>query len=213
MAILLPTSVANYAYEAGFRGADLVAMVAIAGAESSYNTTAVNPSSGAVGLWQILPSAHPEFAGQNLTDPAVNARAAFSVYSHAPSAGKITRNKWTVYEGLRYMALLPAATAAVAATSIPGVAQVHTAEGDAVEEAQQVAGGAVDTAAAASRVAGDAWSVLSTPRTWLRVAYGVAGLGLIWVALLKVEAGAITNSKAAQLVAGTAKTVVTKGKG
>lgn len=56
-------------------------MAAIALAESGGQVGAVNSSSGAAGLWQILPSAHPQFNVSRLTsDPMYNAKAAVAVY-------------------------------------------------------------------------------------------------------------------------------------
>lgn len=56
-------------------------MAAIALAESGGNVGAVNKQSGAAGLWQILPSAHPQFDVNRLTtDPNYNAKAAVAVY-------------------------------------------------------------------------------------------------------------------------------------
>ena len=55
--------------------------MAVALAESSGNPAAVGDmnipnvaaAGGSVGLWQINKAAHPEFAGQDLTDPQINA--------------------------------------------------------------------------------------------------------------------------------------------
>lgn len=44
----------------GWTGADLNALDQIATAESGWNPKAVNPSSGAAGIPQMLPSAHPD---------------------------------------------------------------------------------------------------------------------------------------------------------
>jgi hypothetical protein len=77
------SEVARLAHGAGFRGRDLVVAVAVVMPESGGDPVAQNPS-GAAGLWQVLPSAHPElFAGRDWRDPAVNAGMAFEVYSRA----------------------------------------------------------------------------------------------------------------------------------
>jgi hypothetical protein len=74
--------IAQYAAAAGFSGGDLTTAVAIAFAESSGNTQAHNPNGeDSWGLWQINLNAHPEFSSWDLTDPALNARAAFLLYS------------------------------------------------------------------------------------------------------------------------------------
>lgn len=86
-----PNQIAQLAYQAGFRGADLKTAVAVALAESSGNPLSYNPEKaagtrpggGSYGLWQVYLTAHPEFRGVNLYDPLVNAKAAYSVYRAA----------------------------------------------------------------------------------------------------------------------------------
>lgn len=76
---------------AGFTGADADTAVAIALAESGgdpaqYNPEAQkNPASnmGSVGLFQIFRWMHPDLCSWDLTDPLLNARAAFFVYLKA----------------------------------------------------------------------------------------------------------------------------------
>jgi lysozyme-like protein len=88
MAQLSTQDIAKYAYQAGFRGMDLVYAVAIAIRESAGNPQAYNPEvaagtkkgSGSRGLWQIYGQAHPEFNNDSLYDPLKNAQAAFKVY-------------------------------------------------------------------------------------------------------------------------------------
>lgn len=88
MATLTPQQIAQYAYRAGFRGADLVKAVAIALGESGGNTEAYNPElgagtkkgSGSRGLWQIYGQAHPQYNNATMFDPQANANAAFQVY-------------------------------------------------------------------------------------------------------------------------------------
>jgi Lysozyme like domain len=88
---LTRTQVAQYAYNAGFRGTALNTAVAVAMAESSGNTSAYNPESaagtrpgsGSRGLWQIYGQAHPEYNNASMFDPQQNANAAFKVYSQA----------------------------------------------------------------------------------------------------------------------------------
>jgi len=49
---------ARAAYAAGFRGSDLVSIVAIAGRESGWSSDAMNPNTSDTGMWQINFSAH-----------------------------------------------------------------------------------------------------------------------------------------------------------
>jgi hypothetical protein len=91
MSILTPQQIAQYAYNAGFRGAALNQAVAVAIAESGGNTGAYNPEaaagtkagSGSRGLWQIYGSAHPQFNNSSAFDPQINANAAFQVFREA----------------------------------------------------------------------------------------------------------------------------------
>src|SRR6266576_1851851 len=94
--------VALVAKQAGFSGTDLLTAIAIAYAESSGNPNAVGdqtlaPDRGpSIGLWQINigNNAHPEYAEVDLTNPAINAQAAFAVYQQA---GKSFR-PWSTFD-------------------------------------------------------------------------------------------------------------------
>jgi hypothetical protein len=102
--------ISKLAYNAGFRGVDLVTAVAIAYAESSGNPNAVGDQSLApergpsIGLWQINigSKAHPDLAEWNLTDPLTNARAAFRVYQDAGNSFR----PWSTFTSTRYQAFL-----------------------------------------------------------------------------------------------------------
>ena len=195
-----PVTVADAAYTAGFRGLDIARMVAIAGLESGYDTDAVNKSSGALGLWQILPSAHPWITGQNWKDPVVNARAAFRVYSEAPNPGQITSNKWTTYGSLQYWAVLPGATGYLAQSSIPGVSQASTMGSSAVESGVnsvapgvQSGIGAVSGAVSGVNAFSTAWATLTNPQTYLRAAYIVVGAGLILTSIGAISAPSVAS--------------------
>jgi len=182
---------ANALYHAGFRGTDLVSMVAIGYAESGGNTDAVNPSSGALGLFQILPSAHPWIKSENWQDPNVNAAAAYRVYSEPPNPGKLTKNKWSTYGGLKYLAYLPTAGATVAALAIPGVSQATTVGGEAVQTAVNP---------------GD-W--LKGLVSWLNPAVKTAGIAILGVTLLILGIELlISQSRPVTDVANTAKRLV-----
>jgi hypothetical protein len=117
---LSPAQIAQYAAAAGFTGADLLTAVDIALAESGGNPAAYNPETaasggtpqgqGSYGLWQIYLKMHPEFSGEDLTDPQTNANAAYSIYA---IAGGFT--PWSTYTSGEYgMYESPAVQAAVA---------------------------------------------------------------------------------------------------
>jgi hypothetical protein len=96
---ILPTSIAGYAQNAGFSGGDLLIATAIAYAESSGNPGAVGDNGDSIGLWQINLPNHPEFQGQDLTNPQVNANAAFSIYSAAGNSF----SPWTTFKTGAYL--------------------------------------------------------------------------------------------------------------
>lgn len=73
--VLTADQVASYARGAGFPEDVIPTMVQIAARESGFNPAAVNPSSGACGLWQMYPC-----PGPHALDPATNAAMAFSKY-------------------------------------------------------------------------------------------------------------------------------------
>ena len=79
---------AMYAYQAGFRGADLVKIVAIGGRESNWSNVKSSKSDD-WGVWQIngvhmewLRSAGLANQKSDLLDPRINAAAAFRLYSN-----------------------------------------------------------------------------------------------------------------------------------
>lgn len=97
-------------------------MVAIARAESGNNVSAKNPSSSALGLFQILWSAHKNFDyNRLLTDGQYNTNAAFAIYK---SQGLTA---WVVYTTGAYKKFLNEARAAVAsASSVTGSSVTST---------------------------------------------------------------------------------------
>lgn len=99
------------ALAAGWEGEDAVTAVAIAGAESTYNPDAENPSSTAKGLWQTMMSYHaPKYGGDSWSDPYANARVAHQIWREAGGW-----SPWTVYTSGAYQAHMNDARAAVAA--------------------------------------------------------------------------------------------------
>lgn len=117
MAIATPIQIATYAYNAGFRGADLITAVAIALAESSGNTDIYNPETqagtptgeGSRGLWQIYGEAHPEYDSDAVYDPQTNANAAYSIY--ASEGNSFT--PWSTFNNNEYKQYQPQATQSV----------------------------------------------------------------------------------------------------
>lgn len=121
--VLTPRQIAEYAYDAGFRGQSLTTAVAVALAESSGNPDAHNtvPPDDSYGLWQInmygslgpdrRHDYHLKSDGQ-LFDPAVNARAAWSISDHGTSF-----EPWSTYVYGQYRSHLGAARKAAQAVT------------------------------------------------------------------------------------------------
>jgi hypothetical protein len=121
MTILAPSQIAQYAYNAGFRGPDLVKAIAIALKESiGGNPTAVNPNDPgtSVGLWQINLGAHPQYIGTNYFDPQTNANDAFAVYQAAGNSFRPWSTFTTAVPSQSYTTELSTAQAAVNATPL-----------------------------------------------------------------------------------------------
>ena len=107
------------AYQAGFRGEDLVTAVAIARVESTWNPKATNGSH--FGLWQISQQHKGKVPGWNtqvdIFDPLLNARYAFALYSARPGSGEAKFADWIPFEKSDYRQYLDVARQAVAATA------------------------------------------------------------------------------------------------
>lgn len=118
---LPPEQVAQAAYAAGWRGADVVTAVAVAYAESGLDPQAFNPAAGGnKGLWQIN-NVHAALLAQgDWRVPADNAVMAFAIWNEA--GGSWT--PWEAYTNHAYAKFLPQAQAAVASTAgtLPQVA-------------------------------------------------------------------------------------------
>ncbi|GAW54793.1 endonuclease/exonuclease/phosphatase family protein [Nocardioides sp. PD653] len=110
---------AKAAYQAGFRGDDLVTAVAIARVESTWNPKASNGSH--FGLWQISAGHKGLVPGWNkpsdIFDPVLNARYAFALYSGRPGSGEAKFADWIPFEKVDYHQYLDQARQAVAATA------------------------------------------------------------------------------------------------
>jgi peptidoglycan hydrolase-like protein with peptidoglycan-binding domain len=129
MSALPVVDVARFAYNAGFRGADLVRMVAICGAESGYNPHALNNNAHtgdlSYGLAQVNmigslgPARLREFHIPNndaLFDAQTNLNCAHIIYTDAHG----TFTDWSTFNDRAYVAHWSEATAAVAALHLNG---------------------------------------------------------------------------------------------
>jgi hypothetical protein len=126
---LSAVQVAQLARTAGFTDDILAVAVAICFAESRGIPSKYNPElkavpttpnlKGSYGLWQIYLFKHPEFEGQNLYDPQVNAAAAFSVYQGRGNSFRPWATYTTTIPSLSYAQFMPMANDAVAALNQP----------------------------------------------------------------------------------------------
>jgi hypothetical protein len=107
--------VARLALEAGWNKDEAPIAVAIARGESGFRTAAVNPTSGATGLWQVLPSAHREkFTKRtDLLVPVKNAAIAYRIYEERLQRTGEAWVDWRVFRTGKHRRHLPRAETAV----------------------------------------------------------------------------------------------------
>lgn len=111
MSVLSAEAIAGYAAAAGFQGSDLTTAVAVAFAESGGNPESVNRANrnGSVdyGLWQINTVHSDLLNGGSWSDPASNARMAYTLYK---ARGGF--RDWAAYNNGSYLAYMPKASVA-----------------------------------------------------------------------------------------------------
>ncbi len=111
--------IAQFAYNAGFRGTALVQATAVALAESGGTSNAVSSDGyGSHGLWQFIPSTWASVTGTpfvNADDPQKNADAAFKLYN---SNGKSFAGQWSTWPGAAAPHMAAATVAAAKITSV-----------------------------------------------------------------------------------------------
>ena len=183
---LLATSV-------GFDKKTAAIMGAIGMAESSGNPTAVNSSSGAVGLWQINQpvwvKTYPGWTSVYLMNTWNNAKAAKVVYD------KQGLKAWTAYTNGAYKQFY---TGEETATGyVPGIVTLPAdIANSAIKPISDVTGAAVTAATAVEK--GAAW--ITTPSNWVRVLYFVGGTALLLAGVAYIGKGTVINSVGGQVV-------------
>ena len=106
--------IAQIAYDAGFRGEDLITAVALTQPESGRNPSINNAgtnTNGTIdyGLWQINDIHNPPIPG--IYDPVVNARFAYDIYRTAPRGGGYNFTPWSAFNAGRHTQWLDEARA------------------------------------------------------------------------------------------------------
>lgn len=176
MAKLSDAQIAAVAKGAGFSGDALAIAVAVAIAESGGNPQSHNalPPDNSYGLWQInmLGSMGPERrsryglkSNEDLYDPTVNARVAFSL-----SNGGSNWKPWTTYTRGTYLLYLSRGK------SVAGTA---TSSGTTTPATPAVSLGGLDSIS-------KFFNQLSTPGSWVRAGLLILGVGLAFYGLLKI---------------------------
>ncbi len=210
MATLTREQTAQYAYAAGFRGNDLVKIVAIAGRESGYRTDAHRSDAdksrllGDRGLWQINYVHDPGLikAGiikqkSDLFDPAVNARAAYYLYqrsSNTLAPWTAGPGGWTAGGDPLYGTNVQAAREAVDSASRKGLFGIPLPDwgdiGDAITDPFDIIpGNPLDAAGKAV----DFLQALTHRETWIRVAQVLGGAILIALGLYVMVGQELTS--------------------
>ncbi|AXV10329.1 Peptidase (plasmid) [Euzebya pacifica] len=106
--------IAQIAYDAGFRGEDLIVAVALTQPESGRNPSINNAgtnTNGTIdyGLWQINDIHNPPIPG--IYEPVVNARFAYDIYRTAPRGGGYNFTPWSAFNAGRHTQWLDEARA------------------------------------------------------------------------------------------------------
>lgn len=177
-------------------------MAAVAMAESSGRTDVVN-SIGCVGLWQINQpvhvKTHPTWTVSWLKNPMNNAAAAKVIYQ---SQGMAAWEAYTGKDGVGSDGPWRQFADSSVKADQSGVTQASTSADNAgflqditPDWMETIGQGVVHTA-----------DVLVNPRTWLRVAYGVIGAGLVAGGLFLM-----VRNTAVQQVVGQAAGAIKKG--
>lgn len=178
MAVLSYKQMYAYNVAAGFLGTDAITMTAIDQAESSGNTTAINPIP-CVGIAQINVKAHPEYTATQMFDPAANAQAAHKIWQAQGFSA------WTTYTSGTYKRYLAGATAAAsggATASAPGGLLNPINGGHAL-------GTGINAYQAIDTLAGQ----VDNPLFWARVLFILAGIVMVGMGILSMSKTAITS--------------------
>lgn len=185
MAQYSTTQIQTVAAMSGWPLRELTTAVAVARAESGGRTDAVNPSSGATGLWQIMPLPGRPSQGA-LKNPYTNGRAAYKIWKAA--GGRWDRD-WEAYTNGSYKRFLPSGSVGSGpadTTPISGQATLPTGgEGDYL---------GAGSAASLATQAGHALEWLARPSSWQRVGFVILGGALVLAGLIVVARPAVMSA-------------------
>lgn len=194
-------------------------------AESHGHVAIVNPipvpgcrgpgSNHATGLWQIVPSCHPDYIESRLTDPAYNAYAAAGIslkgtdwHQWSTSRGK-TGGAWTGFRSRVQAAAKAAPTATGSHTpggssawwSIPNPIEIGKG---AVEGGKEV----VELYRSATKLAG----FVTDLDNWRRLLWVWAGVGLITAGVLILNRDTVQRAVVAGATGGASEAALAAGK-
>lgn len=172
MTVLDAVAVGRYAAGAGWTGDNLVIAIAVAHAESSFDTQDHNstPPDDSYGLWQInmIGSMGPQRRAQyglkantDLYEPATNARVA-----HAIQSGGSGWNQWTTYTSGAYQTYMNGAKQAVQGVDLNNQLDA-TLSGGLTAGGSGIASGLESTGQLYTQI-GKVFEWLATPSNWLR---------------------------------------------
>jgi hypothetical protein len=196
MATLTRDQAMSYAYDAGFRGDAQKVIVAIAYAESGFNTTARNcyglfgsNRGGAQacdrGILQFNSYWHPEVTNDCADNPSCAFQQAYRV------SGSGTKfSAWTTYNNSEYKKYLSGVPVNTPPTNLPGILgllgtnNTVAATGGAIK-ATDTLGNLVSTLGNISQ----AFTTLTKPDTWIRVGLFAFAIVLLIVGMMVLGLG------------------------
>lgn len=153
--------------------------IAVTKGESGWNPRALNPSSGAEGLWQILPSAHPDISHACRIDPVCSTKEMAGLYSARgwqpwtfhPDASEVDAQRGAAAQGIELAKSQGAQAGGGGGISLPGLPGLpNPLDGlDAIAKVLE----------SVARFFEGLGELLLTPEGWLQIAKLLGGAILI----------------------------------
>lgn len=186
--LLSAREIGAVAFFVGFPMSAVPTATAIALAESSGNTNAVNRNANGStdhGLWQINDKAHADLITKygNINDPIANGKAALAVYKAAGNSF----TPWSTYTSGAYKHFLTSSNTSAAkdgANNDLETIQSFPNDSTITAKASSPLDNLTATLTNPLNAVGSALNTLTSPATWLRVALIVGGALVVMVGIV-----------------------------